>query len=80
MQHTVLPDHLRVGIGEKREAIPPRLTKLLRFGRRIHTDRDNLDAPGMELIQVLLETPQLGVAEWSPIAAVEDQHNRATTF
>jgi hypothetical protein len=34
----------------------------------------------MELAQVLLETPQLGVAERSPIAAVEHQHNRAMAF
>jgi hypothetical protein len=34
----------------------------------------------MELAQVPLETPQLGVAERSPIAAVEDQHNRAMAF
>jgi hypothetical protein len=34
----------------------------------------------MELAQVLLETPQLGVAERSPIAAVENQHDCAMAF
>jgi|HubBroStandDraft_5_1064220.scaffolds.fasta_scaffold04902_3 hypothetical protein len=77
MQHAVLPDHLGVWIGEEREAISPRLAELLRLGGRIHADRDNLDAPVMELAQVLLEPPQLGVAERSPIAAIEDHHNRA---
>jgi len=80
MQHAVLPDHLRVWIGEEREAISSRLAELLRLGRRIHTNRYNLYAPVMELTQVLLETPQLGVAERSPITAVEEQHNRAMAF
>jgi hypothetical protein len=34
----------------------------------------------MELAQVLLETPQLGVAERSPIATIENQYNRAMVF
>jgi hypothetical protein len=34
----------------------------------------------MELAQVLLETPQLGVAERSPIASIEHQHYRAMAF
>ena len=80
MQHAVLPDHLRGWIGEEREAISPGLAEFLRLGGRIHADRDNLDAPVMELAQVLFETPQLGVAERSPIAAVEDQHNCAMAF
>ncbi len=52
-----MPDHLGIWIGEKRKAISPGLAKLLRLGGGIHADRNNLDAPVMELAYVLLETP-----------------------
>jgi hypothetical protein len=66
---------LGIWIGEKRKAISPGLAELLGLGGRIHADRDNLDAPVMELAQVLLEPPQLGVAERSPIPSVENQQH-----
>src|SRR5689334_11537682 len=31
----------------------------------------------MKLVQALFETPQLGVAEWSPVAAIENEHYAA---
>ena len=77
MQDAVQANDFCVRIGEEREAIPPGLAELLRLGGRIHADRDDLDAPVMKLAQVLLKTPQLGVAEWSPIAAVENEHDGA---
>jgi hypothetical protein len=49
----------------------------LRLRRRIHADRHNLNTPIMKLAQVLLETPQLGVAERSPISAIKHQDDRA---
>jgi hypothetical protein len=77
VQNAVPANDLCIWIGEEWEAIPSGLAELLRLGWRIHADRDNLDAPVMELAQVLFETPQLGVAERSPIATVENQYNRS---
>ena len=80
MQDSVLPDHLRARIGEEREAVPFGLAEPLRLRGRIHADRYNLNTPVMKLAQVLLETPQLGVAERSPISAIENQHDRARSL
>jgi hypothetical protein len=41
---------------------------------RIDADRGQLDATRFEVAQTLLETPQLGVAEWSPVSAIKNQH------
>ena len=76
MQNAVPADHLRVGIREEREAISLRLAELSRLLGGIDTDGDNLHTPLVKLAQALLETPQLGVAEGSPISAVENEHQR----
>jgi hypothetical protein len=34
----------------------------------------------VKFVEVLLETPQLGVAKRSPIAAIEDQDDAAVAF
>ena len=49
------------------------LTELLRLGGRIHADGYDFNATLMKLVQVLLETPQLGVAERSPVASIENE-------
>jgi hypothetical protein len=42
------------------------------LSRGVNTNRDRSDACLMKRVQVLLNAPQLGVAENSPIAAIED--------
>ena len=77
MQHAILSDGLRIGIGHKRKRVAPGLAELLRLAGRIHADGYHFNAALMKLIQVLLETPQLGVAEWSPVPAIEDEDDSA---
>ena len=74
MQHSVLPDRFGFRIGQEREFVPVGLAKFLRLGGRIHADGRHFHAAPLKLAQMLLETPQLGVAERSPVPAIENQH------
>ena len=40
--------------------------------RRVDTDGNNPEATLVEVRKTLLKTPQLGVAEQSPVAAIEN--------
>jgi hypothetical protein len=77
MQHPVATDGVSFGVGKKREGIPAGLTELLRFSGRIHADSHDFDTTLMKLVQMPLETPQLGVAERSPVTTIENQHKSA---
>ena len=77
MQYPVLADGFSLGIGEKRKFIPLGLAEFLRIGPGVHTDSHHFHTALMKFVQVLLETPQLGVAERSPVASIEDQHEPA---
>jgi hypothetical protein len=74
MQHSVLPNRVSVGVRKQWKRIPSRKTELLRLGGRVHADSHHFNAAPMKLAQVLLKTPQLGVAEWSPIPAIQNEH------
>jgi hypothetical protein len=52
----------------------------LRVGGRIHADGRHFNAALMKFVQALFETPQLGVAERSPVPTIENQHHRAMVF
>ena len=41
---------------------------------------DDLYAAGVKILEAALKTPQLGVAERSPVAAIENQHRRPVLF
>ena len=77
VQQAIALDNIRRGIRKHRKCVTLRLTQLARVFRRIDADGRDLDVALIELVQVMLETPQLGVAEGSPIASIEDQHNSA---
>ena len=77
MQHSVLADRVSFRIGEKWKCIASGLAEFLGVGGGIHADRHHFNAALVKLVQVLLEAPQLGVAERSPVAAIEDQHKSA---
>ena len=75
MQDIVASDYFRVGIGKKRIGVAMPLAKPPRDFRSVHADRYRTNAQGFELVQIFFDTPQLGVAERSPIAAIEDQQH-----
>ena len=77
MQKIVVPDHVGVRIGKEREIVTDSLAMAPTHVRRIDADRDDTNAALVEIAQSLLETPQLGVTQYSPITAVKDQKHGA---
>jgi hypothetical protein len=61
------------GVRENRESIASRLAEMLGHLRSVDANGDDTNLARVEIGKALFETPQLGVAEGSPIAAVEDQ-------
>jgi hypothetical protein len=62
MQHIVSANNLRIRIGQKRKRVSELLRLPLANVRRIDADADNANSTRVELRQLLLKTPQLGVA------------------
>jgi hypothetical protein len=73
MQQVVTPNHFRLGIGEKRVGVAKFLSLAPVDFRCVHTNRDHLNPARFEVRKPLLETPQLGVTQWSPETAVKNQ-------
>jgi len=73
MDKVVLADDIHFLVGENRIGVTALAGELARLFRRIHADGDHAHAPRGELVETLLETPQLGVAVRSPVAAIEDE-------
>lgn len=75
MQHIVTANDFGLGIGKQRESV----AAFLRFPpvdlRRIDADADYADPARIEIRKPLLKTPQLGVAEQSPEAAIKNQRD-----
>ena len=61
------------GVRQKRVSVPSLATERRGLIRRVHADRYRSHSPLRELTQIVLDTPQLGVAERSPISPVENQ-------
>jgi len=74
VQDSVLTDGLSPGVGENGERIAAGLAEPLGVGGRVDRDADDFDAAAMKVIEALLETPQLGVTERSPVATIENEH------
>jgi hypothetical protein len=79
MQEVIAADNFGLGIGKQRKGV----TQFLRLPpidlRRINTDADYANPARIEVCKFLLETPQLGVAERSPKAAIKNQHSSIRT-
>src|SRR3954471_21780400 len=75
MHQIVTPDGVEVRVGKKSESVTSLLTQVARFFRRVHADGYGSDADLVELIEVLLNTPQLGVAKRSPVSPVINQQH-----
>ena len=67
------PNDVVFGVGENRESIASRLAQMLGLLRSVYANGNDTNLTRVEIGKVLFETPQLGVAERSPIAAVEDE-------
>jgi len=80
MKHAVLADHLRFRIGEKRERVTLAGAECARVLVGVDADGGNLDAARVEIVQAPFETPQLGVAEGSPVAAIENEQHSPVLF
>src|SRR5215471_6694425 len=77
MDQIVQADYPFRGVREKRECVTLCATVITRDLRGIDADCHQTNAACVELAEVFLETPQLGVAEGSPVPAVEDEQHRA---
>lgn len=75
MQEIVTPDCFGLGIREKGVGKTSLATKFAAYLRRIDADRHHADAVLFKFAQVFLDSPQLGDAERSPIAAVKNQQH-----
>ena len=74
MQDIISANSLGVRIGKQWKRIPERLRLAAANVRRIDADADYANTLRVEFRKPLLETPQLGVAEWSPKSTIENQH------
>jgi len=66
---------VKLFVGEERVGVALLPAVLPRNFRRVHANGHDLHSARLELIELFFETPQLGVAEGSPIAAVENQQH-----
>lgn len=75
MQQIVAPDNLSLSVRQQRKCIALLAGVIARNFRRVNADGHGPDATGRKLIQVMLDTPQLGVAGGSPIAAIKNEQD-----
>ena len=75
MQHVIPANDFCSGIGKQRKGV----AELLRLPPinlwRVNTDADYANTARIKVGKPLLETPQLGVAQRSPKAAIKNQQN-----
>ena len=75
MQHIVTANNFCLGIGKQRETVAEFLRLPPIDLRRINADTDYTDPARIEIRKPVLKTPQLGVAERSPEAAIKNQRD-----
>ena len=80
VQDSVAANHFSIRIGKKRICVSAGLAEVVRFLGRIDADCRDFDTMLMKFVEVLLETPQLGVAKRSPIASIENQDYALVAF
>ena len=62
VDQVIAANRIQVGIRKKRERVARFLTKIARLLRSVYADRNRTNSRGAELIEILLNAPQLGVA------------------
>ena len=75
MQEVVTPNHFRLWIGQKRVGVAKLLALAPIDFRRVNANRDDVNPARFKFRKPLLETPQLGVAQWSPETAIKNQRD-----
>ena len=75
MQQVIAADNFGLGIGKQRETVAEFLRLPPIDLRRINADADYADPARIEIRKSLLKTPQLGVAQRSPEAAIKNQRD-----
>ena len=75
MQHIVSPNHFPLWVGQERIGVAKLLSLAPIDFRRVHTNRDYTNSPRFKFRKPLLKTPQLGVTQWSPETAMENQRD-----
>ena len=75
MQHIVTANNFCLGIGKQWKCVAEFLRLPPVDLRQIDADADYADPARIEIRTLLLKTPQLGVAERSPKAAIKNQHD-----
>ncbi len=73
MQQVVVQDCFESFIREKRVGVALLAAVIARDSWGIYADGNNSHSTRLELVELFLETPRLGVAEGSPVATVKDQ-------
>jgi hypothetical protein len=73
MQEIVTSNDLRVRIRQESIGVTKFLSPTSIDFWRVHTNRDDINPARFKFRKALLETPQLGVAERSPMPAIENQ-------
>ena len=73
MQQIVTPHHLILRVGQEGESVSVPGAETSRELRSIDADRNRTHSQSLKRIEILLDTPQLGVTEGSPVTAVENQ-------
>lgn len=80
MNQIIPPNDLRIRIGEKRERVTNfRKHIAIGFGV-VNTNSHRTNADRTELLEVLLNAPQLGVTCRSPVASIENQKYSLRSF
>ena len=75
MHEIVASNCLKVRIRKKRERVTGFLCEAERYLRCIYANRDGPNTLGTEVTQPLLNAPQLGVTQGSPIASIKDKQH-----
>ena len=75
MNQVVTTNGIEVWIRQKWEGVSGLLTKVARIFGTIYADGDGTNSNFIESTQVLLNAPQLGVTQRSPIPTIEDQQH-----
>ena len=75
MDQVVTFNRFRILIRKKGESVTGLLLQVVRFAWSVDADRNGPYSDFVELIQASFDTPQLGVAGWSPVTSVENEQH-----
>src|SRR5689334_25331365 len=73
MKQVVTPDYIGLRVGQEGESVSAPGAKTSRDLWSIHADSNRTHSQTLKRIEIVLDTPQLGVTERSPITAIENQ-------